>query len=230
VVRQPESATAWKKNGPDSSFRRFVQEALGLTTDEQPFVYLSDGGHFENLGLYEMVRRRCHIIVVCDAGADPSCTLEDLGNAIRKIYIDLGVEIDFERVDMRARDNCSPKRGIYCAIGRICYPDTHAKEGKIIYIKPGLYEDAPADVKAYAAADAKFPHDGTLNQWFTESQFESYRALGEHAIKMMTGLRDSAGKTTDWPPHSPSIVDLLDFCQRVEDYLQAREASAGDSA
>jgi len=89
---------------------------------------------------------------------------------------------------------------------------------------------SPADVKAYAAADAKFPHDGTLNQWFTESQFESYRALGEHAIKMMTGLRDSAGKTTDWPPHSPSIVDLLDFCQRVEDYLQAREASAGDSA
>ena len=226
----PKHDTAWKKNGPDSSFRRFVQEALGLTTDKQPFVYLSDGGHFENLGLYEMVRRRCHIIVVCDAGADPSCTLEDLGNAIRKIYIDFGVEIDFERVDVRARDNCPPKHGIYCAVGRIRYPDEKAKDGKIIYIKPGLYEDAPADVKAYAAADAKFPHDDTLNQWFTESQFESYRALGEHAIKMMTGLRDPAGKTTDWPPRSPGIVDLLDFSQRVTDYLKAREPSIGASA
>ena len=131
---------------------------------------------------------------------------------------------------MRAREAGSPKQGIYSAIGKIRYPDKDAKEGKLIYIKPGLYEDAPADVKAYAAANAKFPHDVTLNQWFTESQFESYRALGEHAIKMMTGLRDPAGKTADWPPHEPSIVDLLDLCQRVEAYLQAREPSAGASA
>jgi len=114
--------------------------------------------------------------------------------------------------------------------GRVRYPDKDAKEGKLIYIKPGLYEDAPADVKAYAAANAEFPHDVTLDQWFTESQFESYRALGEHAIKMMTGLRDPGGRTEDWPPHSPSILDLLDFCRRVKDYLQARKPSAGASA
>jgi hypothetical protein len=226
----PSFGEAWKGNGPDRSSSRFWQEALGFTTDKESFVYLSDGGHFENLGLYEMIRRRCHVIVLSDAGADPTCTLEDLGNAIRKIYIDLGVEIDFERIDVRARDAGSPKQGIYCAIGKIRYPDKDAKEGKLIYIKPGLYEDAPADVKAYAAANAKFPHDVTLNQWFTESQFESYRALGEHAIKMMTGLRDPAGKTTDWPPHEPSIVDLLDLCERVEDYLQGRQPSAGASS
>ena len=217
----PKDDASWKKNGPDASYRRFIQEALGFTTDKQPFVYLSDGGHFENLALYEMVRRRCHVIVVCDAGADSDCRLEDLGNAVRKIYIDLGVEIDFERIDVRAREKSLPKAGIYAAIGRVRYPDNGAKDGKIIYIKPGLYEDAPADVKAYAAANAKFPHDITLNQWFTESQFESYRALGEHAIKMMTGLRDPAAKTTNWPPHSPKIVDLLDFCEHVEHYLNA---------
>ena len=223
----PSRDEGWKKIGPDRSSSRFWQEALGFTTDKEPFVYLSDGGHFENLGLYEMVRRRCHIIVLSDAGADPTCTLEDLGNAIRKIYIDLGVEIDFERIDVRAREAGELKQGIYCAIGKIKYPDKDAKEGTLIYIKPGLYEDAPADVKAYAAANAKFPHDVTLNQWFTESQFESYRALGEHAIRMMTGLRDPAGKSENWPRHDPRIVDLLDFCQRAEDYLHTRSQPPG---
>jgi hypothetical protein len=221
----PSLDEAWQKIGPDRSSSRFWQEALGFTTDKEPFVYLSDGGHFENLGLYEMVRRRCHIIVLSDAGADPTCTLEDLGNAIRKIYIDLGVEIDFERVDVRAREAGAPKQGIYCAIGKIKYPDKDAKEGKLIYIKPGLYADAPADVKAYAAANAKFPHDVTLDQWFTESQFESYRALGEHAIKMMTGLRDPAGKSDDWPPHDPAVVDLLDFYNQVESYLKRSQSA-----
>lgn len=219
----PKDPTGWNKNGPDASYRRFIQEALGFASDKQPFVYLSDGGHFENLALYEMVRRRCHVIVVCDAGADFDCTLEDLGNAVRKIYIDLGVEIDFERIDVRAREKMLPKTGIYAAVGRVRYPEKGANDGKIIYIKPGLYVDAPADVKAYAAANAKFPHDITLNQWFTESQFESYRALGEHAIKMMTGLRDPAAKTTNWPPQSPEIVDLLDFCEHVEHYLDVNK-------
>ena len=91
----PSFGEAWKGNGPDRSSSRFWQEALGFTTDKEPFVYLSDGGHFENLGLYEMIRRRCHVIVLSDAGADPTCTLEDLGNAIRKIYIDLGVRNRF---------------------------------------------------------------------------------------------------------------------------------------
>ncbi len=221
----PSQDEAWQKIGPDRSSSRFWQEALGFTTDKEPFVYLSDGGHFENLGLYEMVRRRCHIIVLSDAGADPTCTLEDLGNAIRKIYIDLGVEIDFERIDVRAREAGAPKQGIYCAIGKIKYPDKDAKEGKLIYIKPGLYADAPADVRAYAAANAKFPHDVTLDQWFTELQFESYRALGEHAIKMMTGLRHPAGKGDDWPPHDPALVDLLDFYNQVESYLKRSQSS-----
>ncbi|HTO78639.1 MAG TPA: patatin-like phospholipase family protein, partial [Methylocystis sp.] len=72
----PSQDEAWKKIGPDRSSSRFWQEALGFTTDREPFVYLSDGGHFENLGLYEMVRRRCHVVVLSDAGADPTCTLE----------------------------------------------------------------------------------------------------------------------------------------------------------
>jgi hypothetical protein len=83
----------------------------------------------------------------------------------------------------------------------VTYPEEGAKEGKIIYIKPGFYADAPpADVRAYAAANAKFPHDTTMNQWFTESQFESYRALGCHAIAMIADKRDASGNIAELRP------------------------------
>jgi hypothetical protein len=57
-------------------------------------LYLSDGGHFDNLGVYEMVRRRCRFVVLSDAGCDPDCTFLDLGNAIRKAFIDQGIRIE----------------------------------------------------------------------------------------------------------------------------------------
>ncbi len=77
--------------------RPFIDEAFGLTNDTNTWVYLSDGGHFENLGLYEMVLRRCKVIIVSDAGADPTYIYEDLGNAVRKIRVDLGIAIEFRR-------------------------------------------------------------------------------------------------------------------------------------
>ena len=92
----PSGASVYRKQGPVFSVRPLIQEALGLTTEDERYVYLSDGGHFENLGLYEMICRRCGLIIVSDAGCDPSVTFEDLGNAVRKISIDLGVRIVFE--------------------------------------------------------------------------------------------------------------------------------------
>ncbi len=73
-----------------------VREALGLTDNTSAYVYLSDGGHFENLALYEMILRRCRQIVVLDSGCDPAFTYEDLGNALRKVRIDLKVPVEFE--------------------------------------------------------------------------------------------------------------------------------------
>jgi hypothetical protein len=103
----------------------------------------------------------------------------------------------------------------------VIYPlEEGAKEGTIIYIKPGLYDDVPADVRAYAAANAKFPHDTTLNQWFTESQFESYRALGAHTIAMIADQRDESGNILHPQPSYPAIRDLRDFTARAEAYLK----------
>jgi hypothetical protein len=78
---------------PRNSLMALIDEMLGETTDDSQAIYLSDGGHFENLGLYEMLRRRCGSILVVDAGADEACSLSDLSNAIRKAEIDFGITV-----------------------------------------------------------------------------------------------------------------------------------------
>lgn len=180
------------------SFRLMLQEAFGQTTDTDPNVYVSDGGHFDNLGLYEMLRRRCRIILVVDASQDERMTFEDLGATLRKAAVDLGVTVDLGPLGMTPRsDPLAP--GVYAAVGRILYPEGRTRHagwrrarGTMIYIKPGAYADVPADVRAYAASNAAFPHDSTVNQFFTESQFESYRTLGSHVVGRIFG-KDGGG-------------------------------------
>jgi hypothetical protein len=178
------SAT-YRDDGPKTAARSLVAELLGSTREDKEYVYLSDGGHFENLGIYEMVRRRCRLIVVSDAGCDPDHGFEDLGNAVRKIQIDLGIPIHFEGLEAlkpRPADGRDLGPGHpYHVVGEIDYPaaDGEGGKGMILYIKPGYHgTEAVAGVRSYANANADFPHDSTANQWFGESQMESYRALG----------------------------------------------------
>jgi hypothetical protein len=180
-----EGDDTYRLPGPAFALRPLVDETFGLTTDENPYVYLSDGGHFENLGLYEMVRRRCRHIIVVDSGQDGDYGFEDLGNAVRKIAIDLGVTIRFIGLDKLQK---RPKEGIvgpghpYHAIGEIDYPAADGSPagdyGVILYIKSGYHGVEDAGIRAYATANPTFPHQSTIDQWFSESQFESYRSLG----------------------------------------------------
>jgi hypothetical protein len=207
----PLSPSGWKASGPANSFMHLLRETFGRTDNTQHFVYLSDGGHFENLGLYEMIRRRCRYIVASDAGQDPNCTLEDLGSAVRKIKIDMGVIIDFKKLQL-AKQAEPPLPGFYCAIGVIKYPEPGAKEGLLLYLKPGLHGNLPADIRAYAASNARFPHDSTMNQWFTESQFESYRALGSFVIDEIT-------RPASPPPGQPATKPVADLFTGAAIYL-----------
>jgi hypothetical protein len=173
---------------PGNTLVPMMREVVGKTDDRSPYVYLSDGGHFENLGIYEMVLRRCHYIVVSDAGCDPKYVFEDLGNAIRKVRTDLGIPIQLGDLKMlpRKKDAKLPM-GDYVAIGTIDYKQVDGEEavnGKLIYVKPGVYRESafPKDVYNYAKESQEFPHESTADQFFSESQFESYRALGEHVI------------------------------------------------
>src|SRR6185436_15471245 len=90
-------AGVWQAKEPKAGPLMLVKEGLGMTTDREPFVNLSDGGHFDNLGLYEMVRRRCKMILLVDASADPEFRYEDLASTIRKIRTDMNVDIKFSK-------------------------------------------------------------------------------------------------------------------------------------
>jgi len=184
------------KLGPTYAIQPLIQEAFGLTTADKKYVYLSDGGHFENLGLYEMVRRRCRFILMSDAGCDPEYKFADLADAVRKISIDLGVPIRFRGLeDLKPRVPDQPDIGQgqpYHAIGEIDYqtadgPDS--RNGIIVYVKAGYHGCESAGVRGYAKANPDFPHQTTTDQWFTESQFESYRALG---FEIMDGILNAA--------------------------------------
>ena len=173
------------RTGPTFALASVVAEALGETDDRRKWVQLSDGGHFENLGLYEMVLRRCHCIVLVDAGADRLLQFEDLGNAIRKINIDLGIPITFSNIEIGSLSHRKVSGEHYCAIGKIeycCVDSADAPSGYLIYIKPQLLGDEPRDVSAYAAAHDAFPHESTANQFFNEAQFESYRHFGSYVM------------------------------------------------
>lgn len=178
-----------------------LDEMFGRTTDDSPYVYLSDGGHFENLGVYEMIRRRCRFIVVSDAGEDPKATFDDLGGAIRKARIDFGVPVDFDHgLPIYPRDTKDRPDASYWAVARIRYSQVDRRlpapgetpgddglvpesDGVLLYLKPAFYGvNEPRDVFNYAKSQPEFPHEPTGNQFFGEAQFESYRALGEFVV------------------------------------------------
>jgi hypothetical protein len=137
-----------------------------------------------------MVRRRCRYIVAIDAGCDPEYKFEDLGNAVRKISIDMNVRIEMKELNKlrpRGPDGAPPTDEdlAYHAYGIIHYPEAdHAGEpGILLYIKPGYHGTEAADIQSYAMTNIDFPHQSTSDQWFSESQFESYRALGYEIMR-----------------------------------------------
>ena len=194
----PEGDRTFDQPGPKPAWRPLLSEAFGLTDDTSRHVYLSDGGHFENLGLYEMVLRRCRSIIVSDGSEDAEFDFESLGGALSKIRIDLGIPIIFTKVLMTPRPadarifdpTGEAKATPYFALGRICYSCVDrprsaggkVPDGYLILIKSSLNGTEPLDIYQYWKAHPAFPHESTANQFFSEAQFESYRALGERAV------------------------------------------------
>jgi hypothetical protein len=184
----PSDDDTWQRSDPALGVGPFVRELLGLETDTNPYVYLSDGGHFENLGLWSMVVRRCGVIIVSDAGCDPDYTFADLSNALRRIRIDLGIPIEFGAIDMtRAGQGVS---NVHAVLGTIHYSAVDgagAPPGRLLYVKATMSGDESVDIRNFAALHPVFPHDPTGNQFFAEDRFESYRALGYHSIMSAAG-------------------------------------------
>jgi hypothetical protein len=175
---------------------RLTSELLGSVNDTSKYVYLTDGGHFDNMGLYELIRRRCYKIVICDAEEDGGYTYEGIGDAIRKCRIDFGAEIELD-LSPTSPDTKSRLSAAHIVRGTVRYPETPPDEkGDVWYIKASLTGTplgagergrvelpyVPGDVQNYELQHPHFPHDSTAEQWFTESQFESYRRLGQSIV------------------------------------------------
>ncbi len=176
----------------------FIKELLGLLREDDGRVYLTDGGHIENLGIYELLHRRCRLVIVVDAEADEKMNFTSLMALERHALIDLGVRIDLpwaaiRDVTRKAGDEVADSGGLsiaaaphgpHCSIGEIEYPDK--QKGLLLYVKSSLTGDENDGIIDHKRRFPDFPHETTADQFFSEEQFEVYRALGFHAA--MRGL------------------------------------------
>ena len=198
----------------------FLLELFGLLNEKLKSVYLTDGGHIENLGVYELLKRRCRVIIVIDAVADQEMAFGSLNTMERYARIDLGVRIDLpwqeltnvaRKISKTIDDtgDCPKLAGPHCAIGEIEYPGN--RRGVLIYVKSSLTGDENDYIFHYKRRYSQFPHETTLDQMFSEEQFEAYRALGFHAVYNLFDRSDRfAHLDPAKRPHTRAQIALLD--------------------
>jgi len=224
------------RKAPYFNLRYMILELFGSATARSKFLMVSDGGHFENLAVYELVKRRCKVIIVSDAECDPRISFEGLGSLIRMCEVDfpgLTIKIDVGSLRPRAGSPWSEQR---CAVGTIDYGDGH--KGFLVYLKAAMTGHEPTEIRQYKASHPHFPHETTGDQFYAEDQFESYRHLGaevtrcafESAIAAvgsddMEALARTLGETNaptlehvdNFTRHTQSLIGLWDKLQKSPD-------------
>ena len=215
------------ESGPRHGMRTLLSELTGQATDASQFVYLSDGGHFDNLGLYEMLKRRCRRIVVVDAGRDENYDYADVGHALQRALIDFRVKVNFVQSLNVGKDKLS-LTGAYAEIRYSSEDPKRPETGQLIYLKPWLPPGMPTELKVFKALKPSFPHETTTDQFFAESDFESYRRLGEYlgngliggcleaaADKRRSQGQPPAADEAGGSPGSPDLGDLFSGAEHI---------------
>ncbi|ODN70060.1 hypothetical protein [Methylobrevis pamukkalensis] len=186
----------------------FGKEMLGRLTEKAAKVYLTDGGHIENLGIYELLRRKCRVIIAVDAEADPDMRFGSFITLQMYARIDLGIRIDLPVAALREATEAvrtgvaAPRRNwdpppAHVAVGEIDYGG--GVTGVLVYIKASLTGDENDYIRDYHRRFPAFPQEQTSDQFFSEEQFEVYRALGFHAADRFFGGEDAAGTASNGP-------------------------------
>ncbi len=189
---------------PWFSLRYLVMELFGLADDRSGYLAISDGGHFENLAAYELIKRRCKVVIVGDAECDPDLKFEGLGTLIRMCEVDFNAKI---KIDVRSigmdESGWSHSR---CAVGTIEYDgNQEPKEGILIYLKASLAGHEDTAIQQYKSSHATFPHETTSDQFYGEDQFESYRVLGKD---IATATFAPAMPANDMVTMAKTLVDV----------------------
>jgi hypothetical protein len=183
-------AEPWKPQREDSStlgeslVRRprmityFYKELLGLHGILDSFLYVTDGGHWDNLGLVEALRRRPEMVICFDSSGDPPGSFATLGEAIALAGTELCATVDIDTEPLVSSsapgEGAVPERSF--VVGRVSYAD--GATTTLVYCRAMLSQEAPLEVRAFQAKDPAFPHTSTLRQLFDDETFEAYRALG----------------------------------------------------
>jgi len=210
----------------------FLQKLLGLMSESSNTIYVTDGGHIENLGIYELLRRRCQVIIAVDAEADPEMSFHSFVTLQRYASIDLDVLIDLPWDQIRdatrpaskkiaKSGRLSPKaarHGPHCAVGKISYPE--GRKGTLLYVKSSITGDENDYIIDYKRRFPNYPHETTGDRLFSDEQFEVYRALGFHAVSEVFSGGDHVGmqpKAAQWQgpvlenPLVKAAKDLLEW-------------------
>jgi hypothetical protein len=188
-ILRPDRNTWLKAPG----FFCLVREMIGIWMSEnQAWLNLSDGGHIENMAIYELLRRRCKYIVCVDGEADPECAFQGLMTLVRHAQIDFGIRIDSRLNDIRPdpKTNYSQTHAAFC---RVLYPD--GAIGLLLYMKLSVTGNEPELIRRYRILHPDFPHQSTLDQFFDEEQFEAYRQLGVHVADSLFSRALMSGNT-----------------------------------
>lgn len=219
----------------------YLRELRSRLDEHRRHVYLTDGGHLENTGAYELLRRRCRFVIVCDAEEDGSMHFGGLSALVRFARLDLGVEIEVDLDDLLPREGGVSRRHV--VVGRIRYPAREGEGpeyGQLLYLKSSVTGDEHPLIRQFRAGNPNFPHDSTANQTFGEAQFEAYRALGEHSAQgLFASAIEPAGgadRVASWftalearvshdPLHETRFPALRDELEEVETLLRAPEVA-----
>ena len=183
-----------------------VGEMCGWNRLNSKFLYVTDGGHYENLGLVELLRRRCRFIWCVDASGDQQGTFSTLAGALRLANSELGCRIDIDPEKDMAPDPAVTKeraalgkkpvvQSTFC-VGTTTYSDAPGDTGTLILIKAGVPSDAPEDIAQFYETSAHFPCDSTLDQLYTSDRFDAYRSLGGLSFRQAWEMHGDEFKTT----------------------------------
>ena len=157
----------------------FLKELFGrYDPDDDAFVYVTDGGHRDNLGLVEQLRERPDRMIVLDASGDTPGGFGTLRQAIELADVELDAQVDlvWDPIEPRAHDV-----PLDCATtGTATFRDGSGHVTSIVYAKAQISDTAPGSLRRFAASDPRFPDYSTADQYLSEEQFDRLVELGEH--------------------------------------------------
>jgi hypothetical protein len=197
----------------------------GWMHERSGYLNLSDGGHIENLAVYELLRRRCKFIVVVDAGQEPQMACADLMLVQRYAQIDLGARIEIDTADLEL--DAQRHSRAYAILGKIHYSPREGAAaqdlGWLLYLKLAVTRMEPGYVVEYRRQNPEFPHQSTGDQVYDEAQFEAYRRLGECAAETLF-REEIANAFFTAVPDAPRASGGIQFVS-VRDWFRALATS-----